>query len=73
MQHENDRRDHPVKEGEIVEATCEAEGEKGDGIFKVKGFVIIVPGKYDIGQTCKIKVTAIRGRVSFGELAEDQQ
>ncbi len=34
----------PVKEGDIVEAKCEAIGEKGDGICKIDGFVIFVPG-----------------------------
>ncbi len=60
----------PVKEGDIVEAKCEGTGEKGDGICKVNGFVIIVPGT-EIDKTYKIKINAVRGRVSFGEIVPE--
>jgi predicted RNA-binding protein with TRAM domain len=59
----------PVKEGEIYEVTIEGIGEKGDGIAKVQGFVIIVPHTQQ-GQRVKVKVTAVRGKVSFGEVVE---
>ena len=79
----NDRGDHgnfqrrrfspqapvPVKEGDVVEVTIEGIGEKGDGIAKIQGFVIIVPHTQQ-GQRVKIKVTAVRGKVSFGEVVE---
>ena len=59
----------PVKEGETYEVTIEGIGEKGDGIAKIQGFVIIVP-KTQQGQRIKVKVTAVRGKVSFGEVVE---
>jgi len=34
----------PVKEGETYDVSINAVGEKGDGIAKVKGFVLFVPG-----------------------------
>ena len=41
----------PVKVGETYEVSINAVGEKGDGIAKVKGFVLFVPnvqkGDYD--------------------------
>ncbi|MBI2597689.1 MAG: TRAM domain-containing protein, partial [Candidatus Diapherotrites archaeon] len=55
----------PVKEGDTYEVTIENLGEKGDGIAKVKGYVIIIPNVKK-GERVKIKVNAIRGKVSFG-------
>lgn len=59
----------PVAEGDIITAECISKGDKGDGIFKVEGFIIIVPGT-DIGGTYKIRITALRLKVAFGEIAE---
>ncbi len=59
----------PVKEGDTYDVTIESIGEKGDGIAKVEGYVIIVP-KAEKGERVKIKVTAVRGKVSFGEIVE---
>ena len=59
----------PVKEGEIYDVVIEGIGEKGDGIARVEGYVIVVPGVQK-GDSVAVKVTAIRGRVSFGEVVE---
>lgn len=59
----------PVKEGDTYDVTIENIGEKGDGIAKVDGYVIIVP-KTQKGERVKVKVTAVRGKVSFGEVIE---
>ena len=59
----------PVREGETYEVTIENIGEKGDGIAKVDGYVIIVP-KTQKGERVKVKVTAVRGKVSFAEIVE---
>lgn len=59
----------PVREGETYEVTIENIGEKGDGIAKVDGYVIIVP-KTQKGERVKVRVTAVRGKVSFGEVIE---
>lgn len=61
----------PVMEGDVKEVTIESIGEKGDGIAKIKGFVIVVP-KATRGEKVWIKITAIRGRVGFATLLEDQ-
>ncbi|QQR92900.1 MAG: TRAM domain-containing protein [Candidatus Iainarchaeum archaeon] len=60
----------PVKEGETYEVTIEGIGEKGDGIAKIQGFVIIVP-KTQQGQRVKVRITAVRGKVSFAEVVEE--
>ncbi len=57
----------PVKEGDTYDVTIEGIGEKGDGIAKIQGFVIVVP-KTQQGQRVKVKITAVRGKVSFGEV-----
>ncbi len=57
----------PVKEGDTYDVTIEGIGEKGDGIAKIQGFVIVVP-KTQQGQRVKIRITAVRGKVSFGEV-----
>jgi predicted RNA-binding protein with TRAM domain len=56
-----------VREGDVYDVTIEGIGEKGDGIAKIQGFVIVVP-KTQQGQRVKVKVTAVRGKVSFGEV-----
>ncbi len=57
----------PVKEGDTYDVTIEGIGEKGDGIAKIQGFVIVVP-KTQQGQHVKVRVTAVRGKVAFGEV-----
>jgi len=57
----------PVKEGETYDVTIEGIGEKGDGIAKIQGFVIVVP-KTQQGQRVKVRITAVRGKVSFAEV-----
>ena len=57
----------PVREGETYDVTIEGIGEKGDGIAKIQGFVIIVP-KTQQGQHVKVRITAVRGKVSFAEV-----
>lgn len=57
----------PVQEGQIYDVEIEGIGEKGDGIAKVQGYVIIVPNVKK-GDKVKVKVNAVRGKVSFGEV-----
>ena len=59
----------PVKEGETYEVTIESIGTKGDGIAKIDGYVVIVP-QAQKGEHLKVKINAIRGKVSFGEIVE---
>ena len=59
----------PVKEGQEYDVTIEGIGEKGDGIAKIEGFVIVIPGTQK-GQKVRVKVNAVRGKVSFGEVVK---
>ena len=56
----------PVKVGDEVDVTIEAVGEKGDGVAKVKGFVLFVPNTQQ-GENCKVRVTRVLKKVGFAE------
>jgi predicted RNA-binding protein with TRAM domain len=60
----------PVKVGEEIDVKIEAVGEKGDGIAKVKGFVLFVPGVKE-GQECRIKITRVLKKVGFADKVGD--
>ena len=57
----------PVKEGEEIDVLIESVGEKGDGIAKIKGFVIFVPNT-QANQSVRIKVKKVLNKVGFGEV-----
>lgn len=57
----------PVKVGDELEVKIESVGEKGDGVAKVSGFVLFVPGAKE-GQTVKVKVTRVLRKVGFAEI-----
>lgn len=59
----------PVKAGEVHEVEIKSVGEKGDGIAKVKGFVLFVPNvkKKDY---VKIRITKVLPKVGFAEVVE---
>ena len=56
----------PVNVGDEVDVKIEAVGEKGDGVAKVKGFVIFVPNVKE-GDEIRVKVTKVLRKVGFGE------
>ncbi len=57
----------PIKPGEELDVKIEAVGAKGDGIAKVKGFVIFIPGAKE-GETLRIKVNKVFKKVGFAEV-----
>ena len=59
----------PVQEGDIVETEILSVGEKGDGIAKVKGFVVFVAGG-TVGQKVKLKISRVLRRFAIGEIVE---
>ncbi len=59
----------PVKVGEEYEVAINAVGEKGDGIAKVKGFVLFVPNVKK-GEYVKIKITKVLAKVGFAAVVE---
>lgn len=57
----------PVKVGAELDVKIEGVGEKGDGIAKVQGFVLFVPG-VKAGDQVRIKVTRVLAKVGFAEV-----
>ncbi len=57
----------PVKVGEELDVKIEAVGEKGDGIAKVKGFVIFIPNAKQ-GDEVKVRITKVLRKVAFAEV-----
>ena len=67
MYGEERRSSTPVRQGEEINVKIEAVGEKGDGIAKVKGFVIFVPNTKQ-GDEVKVKVSKVLKKVAFAEV-----
>ena len=59
----------PVKVGETHEVSINAVGGKGDGIAKVKGFVLFV-ANVKKGDYVRIKITKVLPKVGFAEVVE---
>ncbi len=59
----------PVSEGDELDVEIISEGEKKDGMAKVEGFVIFVPGTKK-GDKVKIKVTKVLRNVGFAEVIQ---
>ncbi len=61
--------DAPVEEGKTYDVKIEDTGKSGDGIAKIEGYIIFVPGAKK-GQEVKIKITATKRNLGFAELVE---
>lgn len=57
----------PVKVGDEFDVEIESVGEKGDGLARIKGFVLFVPGVKQ-GDKVKIKVNRVLRKVGFAEV-----
>jgi len=60
----------PVEAGESYEVTIEDLAREGDGIARVKGFVIFVP-QTSVGDEVTVKVTKVMRKFAFAEKVED--
>lgn len=59
-------RPSPVEEGKEYDVTVESIGSKGDGITKIEGFIVFVPG-VKIGDKLKVRITAVRRNFAIAE------
>jgi predicted RNA-binding protein with TRAM domain len=59
----------PVEEGKTYDVNITSVGDKGDGIARVQGFIVIVPHTKK-GDHVKIKVKKVLEKVSFAEVVE---
>lgn len=58
-----------ISEGEEHSVVIETEGAKGDGMVRIDGFVVFVPGAKE-GNTYKIRITKVKERFGFGEIID---
>lgn len=56
----------PVKEGEEYDVEIKEVGSRGDGIARIKNFVVFVPNTKE-GEKCRIKIKEVRYRFAVGE------
>ena len=59
----------PVGAGDRVEVDVVDVGDEGDGIAKVDGYTLFVPGA-DAGETVEVRVTDVKPRFGFAELVD---
>ena len=59
----------PVEVGKEYNVTISDTSRRGEGIAKIDGFVIFVPGT-KMGQTARITVTRVSERFASGQLVE---
>ncbi len=57
----------PVKVGDELDVKIESVGGQGDGVAKVDGFVLFVPGGKE-GDTVRVRVTRVLRKVGFAEI-----
>ncbi|WP_010479610.1 TRAM domain-containing protein [Thermococcus zilligii] len=57
----------PVKVGERYRVKIESLGKGGDGIARVKGFVIFVPNT-QVGDEVDIVINSVKKKFAFGEV-----
>lgn len=59
----------PVKSGDELEVTIEDVGSKGDGVAKVEGFTIFVPGT-ETGNEVTVRIDDVKPRFAFASVVE---
>jgi len=62
--------DKPVNEGEEYTVVISEVGSQGDGITRIKNFVVFVPGTAK-GDTVRVKITSVRGRHAVAEVIKE--
>ena len=60
----------PVAEGEEFDAVVDDVGSEGDGVVKLDGYALFVPGT-ETGDAVRIRVTGVKPNFGFGEVIEE--
>lgn len=60
------QREAPVKSGEEYDVEITDIAAKGDGICKIQGFIIFVPGASK-GERCRIRINEVRNRFAIAQ------
>ncbi|HXX87569.1 MAG TPA: TRAM domain-containing protein [Candidatus Acidoferrum sp.] len=56
----------PVKENQELEVVIDDIGSQGDGIAKLQGFLIFVPGS-KVGERVKVRIASVGGKFAAAE------
>ncbi|MEM4575886.1 MAG: TRAM domain-containing protein [Candidatus Nezhaarchaeales archaeon] len=56
----------PVKENEVYHVSIESVNQRGEGVARIKGFVVLVPGA-KVGERLRVKIVSVRPRFAIGE------
>ena len=59
----------PISKGDVLEVTVENVGSEGDGIAKVEGFTVFVPG-VEAGETVEVRIDDVKPRFAFAQVVE---
>jgi predicted RNA-binding protein with TRAM domain len=59
----------PVEEGEVYDVTIQDVARQGDGIARIEGFVIFVPGT-KVDDKVRIKIERVLPKYGFASLVE---
>jgi len=59
----------PVKINEEYDVEVKEIGSKGDGVARIKNFVVFIPGAKK-GEKARIKIKSVRERFAIGEKVE---
>jgi len=62
-------RSVPIEEGEVYDVTIQDIARQGDGIARIEGFVIFVPGT-KVGDEVRIKVERVLPKFAFASVVE---
>ncbi|MFY9199568.1 MAG: TRAM domain-containing protein [Methanosarcina flavescens] len=62
-------RSIPVEEGEVYDVTIQDIARQGDGIARIEGFVVFVPGT-KVGDEIRIKVERVLPKFAFASVVE---
>lgn len=63
------RVDAPVSVGDVIEADVVDEGDEGDGIVRIDGYILFVEDASE-GEAVEVRVTELKPRFGFGERVE---
>ena len=64
-----ENRSVPIEEGEVYDVTIQDIARQGDGIARIEGFVIFVPGT-KVGDEVRIKVERVLPKFAFASVVE---
>lgn len=59
----------PVHVNEEIEVEIVSMGSKGDGVAKIKGYVLMIPGA-QMADKVKVRIRKVTPRIGFADLVE---